>query len=236
MKELAMTSRIVLTGALLLAFAPGARAAEPVKAAWPSMAPLAQYMIPRDKEIALARSAAPDSIAKDANVMVFTKAGFQTAVKGTNGFVCLVARSWSAGFGDPNFWNPKVLAPICYNALAAESQVPETALRTKVALAGGSQAQIQKALKTAIDSGVLPVAKPGSLSYMISKGTYFNSSETHWLPHVMFYVPQTDTKLWGAGLPKSPIIGNSFPDEHLTIFLIPVGRWSDGSVSTGAPD
>ena len=206
------------------------------KPAAPGMAPLAQYLIPRDAEIALARSAAPNAIAKDAEVMVFTTTGFQRAVKGTNGFVCLVARSWSAGFGDPNFWNPQVRAPICYNATAAESQVPETIKRTQVALAGGSESQIRDALKAAIDSGALPVAKAGSLSYMISKGTYFNHSEGHWLPHLMFYVPQTDPKSWGAGLPKSPIIGNNFPDEHLTIFLIPVGRWSDGSPSAGATD
>jgi len=213
-----------------------AQTPQPVKSAWPKMAPVAEYLIPRDAEIALARSSAPDSIAKDAEVMVFTKTGFQTAVKGTNGFVCLVARSWSAGFGDPNFWNPKVRAPICYNALAAESQVPETVKRTEVALAGGSESKIQEALKTAISSGALPVAKPGSLSYMLSKGTYFNQGQGPWLPHLMFYVPQTDLKNWGAGLPKSPIIGFKFPDERLTIFLVPVTRWSDGAVSTGAPD
>lgn len=210
--------------------------AQTAKPAYPSMAPVAQYLMPRDAEIALARSSAPNSIAKDAEVMVFTTTGFQTAVEGTNGFVCMVARAWSGGFGDPNFWDPKVRAPICYNAAAAQSQVPETIKRTDVALAGGSEAKIQEALKAAINSGALPVAKPGSLSYMLSKGTYFNSSEGHWLPHLMFYVPQTDTKSWGAGLPKSPIIGNSFPDEHLTIFLIPVGRWSDGSLSAGRAD
>jgi hypothetical protein len=205
--------------------------AETAKPAYPSMAPLAQYLIPRDAEIALARSSAPTSIAKDAEIMVFTKTGFQTAVKGTNGFVCLVARSWSADYGDPNFWNPKVRAPICYNAAAAESQVPETNKRTEVALAGGSPSKIREAVKAAIDSGTLPVAKPGSLSYMMSKGTHFNQSEGPWHSHLMFYVPETDTKSWGAGLPKSPIIGNTFPDEHLTIFLIPIGRWSDGSPS-----
>lgn len=213
-----------------------AGSAETAKTAYPAMAPLAQYLIPRDAEIALARSAAPDSIAKNAEIQVFTNTGFQTAVKGTNGFVCLVARSWSAGFGDPNFWNPNVRAPICYNALAAQSQVPETVKRTEIALAGGSESQIQDALKAAIKSGELPVAKAGSLSYMISKGTYFNSSEGHWLPHLMLYMPETDLKSWGAGLPKSPVIGNNFSDEHLTIILIPVGRWSDGSVSTGTPD
>ncbi|HEY5084978.1 MAG TPA: hypothetical protein VII48_10670, partial [Rhizomicrobium sp.] len=95
------------------------------------MVPVAEYLIPRDAEIALARSAATNAIAKDAQIMVFTTTGFQTAVKGTNGFVCLVARSWSAGFGDPDFWNPQVRAPICYNALAAKSQVPETIKRTQ---------------------------------------------------------------------------------------------------------
>jgi hypothetical protein len=220
-----------LVVALCLLSSPGS--AQTVKTAYPSMAPLSQYLIPRDAEISLARSAAPTAIAKDAEILVFTATGFQTAVKGTNGFVCLVARSWSAGFGDPNFWNPKVRAPICYNAVAAQSQVPETIKRTQVALAGGSESQIRGALKAAIKSGELPVAKAGSLSYMMSKGTYFNRSEGHWLPHLMFYVPETDPKLWGAGLPKSPIIGNNFPDEHLTIFLIPIGRWSDGSLSAG---
>jgi len=208
-----------------------ANAAEPAKTAWPRMAPPARYLIPREAEIALARSAAPASIASHAEVMIFTRTGFQTAVRGTNGFVCLVARSWSAGFGDPNFWNPQVRAPICYNALAAQSQVPETNTRTEVALAGGSEAKIQDALKKAIASGALPIAKPGSLSYMMSRGTYFNQGEGHWVSHLMFYMPQTDLKSWGVGAAKSPVIGYNFPDEHLTIFLVPIARWSDGSPS-----
>lgn len=221
---------------LALCLLSSASAAQPAKTAFPSMAPVAQYFIPRDAEIALARSAATNAIAKDAEVMVFTATGYQTAVKGTNGFVCLVARSWSAGFGDPNFWNPHVRAPICYNTVAAQSQVPETIKRTQIALAGGTESEIQEGLKAAIVSGELPVAKPGSLSYMLSKGTYFNRSEGHWLPHLMFYMPQTDLKSWGVGTPKSPVIGYNFPDERLTIFLIPIGRWSDGSLSEGSTD
>jgi hypothetical protein len=213
-----------------------AASAQATKTAYPNMAPVAQYLMPRDAEIALARSAAPESIAKDAEVLVFTPAGFQTAVKGTNGFVCLVARAWSADYGDPNFWNPQVRAPICYNALAAQSQVPETIKRTEVALSGGSQSQIRDTLKAAIQNGTLPVAKAGSLAYMMSKGTYFSPGEGHWVSHLMFFVPETDHKAWGAGLPKSPIIGHDVPDEHLTIFLIPIGRWSDGSRSAGGTE
>src|SRR5262249_43087954 len=60
-----------------------------------SMAPLDQYlMADRNAEIRLARSAAPPSISKDATVMVLGRHGYETAVEGTNGFVCTVDRSW----------------------------------------------------------------------------------------------------------------------------------------------
>lgn len=197
--------------------------------AYPTMARLSHYLMPRDDEISLARSAAPKSISKDAAILVFTNAGYQGAVKGTNGFVCMVARSWSAGFGDPDFWNPKVRAPICYNATAAASQVPETIKRTEVALAGGSEFEIRDALEAAIKSGKLPLAKAGSVAYMMSKETYFSHHAGHWLPHLMFFVPETQPESWGAGLPGSPVLGVNNPDEHLTVFLVPLGRWSDGS-------
>jgi hypothetical protein len=58
------------------------------------MAPIEQYlMTDRDAEIALARSSAPESISRDAEVLVLGRHGFETAVKGKNGFVCIVGRS-----------------------------------------------------------------------------------------------------------------------------------------------
>jgi hypothetical protein len=201
------------------------------KIAYPSMAPLAQYLMPRDEEVSLARSAAPRSISDHAEILILTKSGFQTAETGTNGFVCMVARSWSAGFDSPDFWDPKVRSPNCYNAPAARSRVAATIIRTQVALAGGSKDQILKALTEASDRGDLPRTEPGSMSYMLSKGTYFSNRVGHWRPHLMFYLPETDPKSWGAGLPDSPILGIDLPDEHQTVFLIPVGRWSDGTPS-----
>jgi hypothetical protein len=83
---------------------------------YPKMAPIDQYlMTDRGAEIALARSAAPESISRDAEVLVLGRHGFETAVKGKNGFVCLVWRSWAAGIDDPEFWNPKLRAPVCLN-------------------------------------------------------------------------------------------------------------------------
>jgi hypothetical protein len=57
------------------------------------MAPLDQYlMVDRDAEIAMARSAAPEAISRDAYVLVLGRHGYETAVKGKNGFVCVVER------------------------------------------------------------------------------------------------------------------------------------------------
>ncbi len=201
------------------------------KPPYPAMAPLAQYLMPRDAEISLARSAAPKSVSDDAEILLLTEGGFQTAVKGKNGFICMVARSWSADYDDPDFWNPKLIAPICYNALAAKSQVPATIKRTQAAIAGGSPAQVRAAINLAIKNGVLHTTELGSMAYMLSKQQYLNSRSAHWRPHLMFFTPDTDPKSWGAGLPDSPILGIKYPEEHLTVFLIPVGRWSDGTPS-----
>src|ERR1700687_1399467 len=94
--------------------APWQTRAQDTKAPYPSMASLDQYLMERDAEIALARSAAPDSISRDAEVMVLGQHGYETAVQGKNGFVCLVERSWDAAVDFPEFWNPKMRAPHCF--------------------------------------------------------------------------------------------------------------------------
>lgn len=214
----------------LVLFISGQGNGQSAKADLPSMSPLEQYlMADRAAEIALARSAAPESISGNAEILILTRRGFETAVKGTNGFVCMVARSWSAYSEDPDFWNSKLRVPICYNALAARSQVPVTIKRTEIALGGGSKTQVFEAIKAAIESKELPTAEPGAVAYMLSRQGYLNDHVGHWLPHLMFYTPQTDPKGWGASLPGSPMIGFEHADEHLTIFLIPVSRWSDGT-------
>src|SRR5664279_2761323 len=96
--------------------------AQDAKAQYPSMAPIDEYlMADRNAEIALARSAAPESISRDAEVLVLGRHGYETAVKGKNGFVCIVERSWTAPIDDPNFWNPKLRGPLCLNAPAVRT-------------------------------------------------------------------------------------------------------------------
>jgi hypothetical protein len=204
--------------------------AQNAKAPYPSMAPLDQYLMERDAEIALARSAAPESISQDAEVMVLGRHGYETAVKGKNGFVCIVERSWTSPIDDPGFWNPKGRAPICFNPPAARYNVPLTIKKTELVLAARSKDQMLEAIQAAFDKKELPALESGAMCYMLSKQGYLNDRDGHWYPHLMFFVPLMEPAAWGTGLPGSPVVA-AFTDtpERMTVFLIPVGHWSDGT-------
>ena len=203
--------------------------AQDAKTTYPKMAPLEQYlMADRDAEIALARSAAPESISRDAEVLILGRHGFETAVKGKNGFVCIVERSWTSA-ADADFWNPKVRTPICYNAPAARSVLLRNIKRTELILAGRTQAQTDEIIVAAVDKKELPAVESGAVCYMMSKQGYGGDTVEHWPSHLMFYFPQTDPAIWGANLPGSPVLAISDAREHVTTFVIAVQRWSDGT-------
>jgi hypothetical protein len=203
-------------------------------APYSKMAPIEQYlMTDRSAEIAMARSAAPPSISTDAEVMVLGPHGYESVVKGKNGFVCLVERSWMSPFDFAQFWNPKMRGPICFNPPAVRSILPLTFKRTELVLAGMSKDQIVEAIK-AFDANGLPPLEPGAMSYMMSPQGYLNDSAGHWVPHLMFYVPLTDPKSWGADLPGTPVMLNpqfAGAPEPITEYMIPVFTWSDGTAA-----
>jgi hypothetical protein len=197
---------------------------------YPAMAAMQQYLMPdKDSEIAMARSAAPKSISDEAEVMVLGTQGYTTAENGTNGFLCIVERSWGAATDEPEFWNPKVRSPICFNPSAAKTFVPIFLMKTKLVLAGKSKTEIHGAISSAFDKKELPTLQPGAMCYMLSKRQYLNDRGMHWHPHLMFLVPGDDTKSWGGNLPGSPVIAADDPEERVTIFMVWVGEWSDGT-------
>lgn len=207
--------------------------AQKAETPYPRMAPFDQYlMADRDGEIALARSAAPKAISGDAEILVLDRQGYKTAIKGTNGFLCMVQRSWAAGIDDPEFWNPKLRSPICLNAPAVRTFLPLIIAKTKLVLAEKSRAQISDAISAALEKKELPALEVGAMSYMMSKDGYVGDDVGHWHPHLMFFVPLADAKSWGANLPGSPIFGGEDAPERLTIFMVPVGRWSDGTADS----
>jgi hypothetical protein len=209
--------------------------AQDAATAYPKMAPIDQYlMADQSAEIAQARSAAPESISRDADVMVLGRHGFVTAVKGKNGFVCIVGRSWTSA-PEADFWNPKVRVPMCVNAPAARSYLLRVTKETGWILAGQTKAQLTETIAAAIEKKELPPMETGAMCYMMSRQGYGGDSAPHWPSHLMFFYSETDPAIWGANLPGSPVIGASDPLEHLVQFVITTQRWSDGTEDLSAP-
>jgi len=224
-------SAIAITGvAVLVLLAVACRAvAQDAGTKYTKMAPVDQYlMADRNAEVALARSAAPESIARDAGVMVLTRHGFEAAVKGTNGFVCIVGRGWTSA-AEADYWNPKVRVPMCVNAAAVRSYLVRLTKETEWGLAGRTPAQMNAAISAALARKELPPMEPGAMCYMMGKQGYGGDSKPHWPAHLMFFYTDVDPAIWGANQPGSPIIAVADPVEHLTQFVIPVQHWSDGT-------
>jgi hypothetical protein len=197
------------------------------------MAPAAAYLIADpQEEIALARTAAPPSISAAAEVLVLGAHGYTSAVKGSNGFVCFVERSWTASFGDAEFWNPKIRAPNCFNPPAVRSVLPQYLERTQWVLGGSSKAQALEKARAAFGNHHFIVPEAGSFSFMLSRdGRLGDDAGGPWYPHVMFFVPHGQAAAWAAGLKGSPVLGTEGGEYEPTVLYIPVRRWSDGSAA-----
>jgi hypothetical protein len=216
----------------ILICATSSAGADTAKVAYPAMAPVAQYqMTSAADEIALARSAAPASISGDADVLTLGRQGYEPAAKGKNGFTCLVERSWAAGFGNPEFWNPKIRGPICFNAAAVRSVLPGYLERTQWVLAGVSKSDMIARTRAALAANTFVMPEPGVVAYMLSKQQYLAGADGHWHPHLMFFVAHSDSAAWGANRDGSPIFADQGDPEPVTTFVIPVTNWSDGTPS-----
>lgn len=230
MQKLLRAARVATTTlATALGVAPALPAQAP--APQPRSAPIVQYlMASRAAEIALARSAAPKAISDGATIMVLGREGYERAISGQDGFVCLVERSWASPFDSPGFWNPAIRGPACYNPAGARSILPGIYMRTQLALAGLSKNQILDSVRVAFAAHRLASPEPGAMAYMMSKMGHVGAQAVRWLPHLMFELPRAAHADWGANVAGSPILLHQDSlDPVVTEFLIPVATWSDGT-------
>jgi hypothetical protein len=219
--------------ALLLSVTHPAHAQAP--AAHPTMAPIEQYRLASPQaEIAMARSAAPPAISNDAEILMMGEHGYETAVKGKNGFVCLVERPWNKDFNDPGFWDPMGRAPTCYNPAGARSVLPTYLKRTLWVLAGASEDEVARRTKAAIAAREITAPEIGAMSYMMSKDQHMGGAPgDHWHPHLMFYLPPMAPAEWGADIPGAAVFSDIAGLEPVTVFFVPVRKWSDGTPGPG---
>ncbi|MEP6574020.1 MAG: hypothetical protein ABJD11_15055 [Gemmatimonadota bacterium] len=227
--------------ALVVAMGRGVSAAGAQTDKYPEMAAPSQYLMEKNSEIQLARTAAPETISRDATILVLGRQGYETAIEGKNGFVCWVGRSWMAAFDWPEFWNPKVRAADCMNPQSARAMVPIAFLRSRMAMAGRSKAEMLSAVKAGFENGHLPKLESGAMDYMMSKSAYLTDEGDHNAAHLMFLIASIDAKDWGSNTAGSPVMSAPYwfflsnePSQikglpPILVFLVGVATWSDGT-------
>jgi hypothetical protein len=169
----------------------------------PKYPPLGEYMMPRDAEVALARSAAPDNISGRATIKVLTASGYAVAAQGDNGFVCMVLRGWAAPTYTPAqfldfVYSARIRAPICFNPAAARTVLPYQELRAKLAMEGKNPAQIADGVQAAYAKGELPRMETVAFAYMWSGDQYLGDGIGAFHPHMMVYTPYYENSMLGS--------------------------------------
>jgi len=200
---------------------------------------LSQYLFSdRAAEIALAKSAAPKNVSDSATILVLTKMGYSEAVQGTNGFTCMVQHSFDAKIGSANFWDPRLLGPVCFNPPAVRSILPEMLKRAEWIMGGVSPAEIADRTKKAYETNAFHGPDVGAMAFMQSPQQHLNNdANPHWVPHLMFYYSMSmSPALWGVGDPTNTLIDGSGldPDMRARVVLVPVRKWSDGTLAVKA--
>jgi hypothetical protein len=186
-----------------------ALAAMPLGAQAHTYPPLSAYMMPRDTEIALAKTAAPSNISGSATVKVLTSSGYVVASEGTNGFTCMVLRGFAAPTYTPAqirdiVYDPSVHAPICFNELATKMVIPYYELRAKLAMQRKTPDQIAHDVQAAYDNGALPKRTEMSFAYMWSSEQSLGSFG-HWHPHLMIFAPNYTNAMVGNNAFGGPL-------------------------------
>lgn len=164
-------------------------------------------------EIALARSAAPTSIADSASVYVFTDTGYVLAKRGSNGAACYVSRSW-----------PASIEPHCFDSEGASTILPIHMREVELLHRGLSPADAEREIGAGISSGRFQLPRRPAVSYMMSAAQELISDEGKpvgkWRPHVMIYYPFLEG---GAGQPdmKAAIITGARTATSNIMFVVP---------------
>jgi hypothetical protein len=213
---------------LALVLLSAALAAARVRAEGAKYPAISEYLMPRDAEIALARSAAPAAISDRATIKVLTGSGYVVAHEGDNGVVCMVMRGFAAPTYTPTafrdlVYDASVRAPICFTAPAARTAMPYYELRTRLGMEGRSPEQIAQALETAYVKGELPKRDTVTFAYMWSAHQHLAPGIGAWHPHMMVFAPYYENSMVGGAEFGSPLPQVSDDaGTPFTVVVIPV--------------
>lgn len=168
--------------------------------------PFDEYLMTRQDEVALARSAAPKTVSDRATIKVLTRSGYEVASRGDNGSVCLVMRGWSGVNFAPEShavaYDSKLRAPICFDPRAAQTVLPQEELRARLGLQAMPPKEIAQSVAVAYAKGELPRLEGVAFGYMWSREQNLGVEDA-WHPHMMIYAPHYENSMLGGHAPDS---------------------------------
>ena len=186
-------------------------------------------VLPVEREIALARSAAPAAVSAEATVLIWSGDEYRIGVEGSNGVTCFVSRSWVES-----------LEPHCFDPEAARTILPMHRLSLEMRHAGASQEEIDRATADGISSGRFRLPTRPAMSYMMSSSQVLYNDEGNlvgnWRPHLMIFYPYlTADELGLFGAPSTDaaiVVDPGTPLSNIMIvveeFVDPVPAGGDG--------
>ena len=184
-------------------------------------------LLSRDREIALARSAAPAAVSRDATVMVLTPRGFEVAVKGPSGVTCVVNRS-----------HPGSLEPHCFDPEASATILPMELRRTERLREGMSPDAIDREIAAGLLDGTFRLPRRPAISYMMSSEQVLydddGSKVGRWQPHLMIYYPHlTMADVGLSGTPSTEAAMVVDPGKAVSNIMIVVKEFAGAGETAG---
>jgi hypothetical protein len=151
-----------------------------------------RVLLPRSREIALARGAAPPAVSDSATIYVLGEKDYEVAVTGTNGNACFVDRD-----------RVETIAPQCYNAEGAATVMPLEMHRTALLHQEHSVAETDREIADGLASGRFRLPRRPAMCYMMSADQNLfdpaGKPTGHWYPHLMLYIPYITGAELGLG-------------------------------------
>ena len=182
-------------------------------------------LLPREQEIELATSAAPEHLRKDATVYVFGKGGYEKARTGKNGFTCLVNRD-GAQTGD------QTLRPTCWDMEGSKTIVPVMLRVGELLAQEKSAAEIKRDIEAGFSDGRFREPGKTGIAYMLSGDVRKFDTKTGKIvaldfpPHYMIYAPgvtNADIGMTKEGYkinPSLPAVYSGYSGGSHTAYII----------------
>ena len=173
-------------------------------------------LLPREKEIELALSAAPEHLRKGAGVYVLERNGFVRVRESTNGFTCIVNRD-----------HPLSLKPVCFDAEGTATILPKILRVGELLMQGVPMSEIDKESTEGFRTGKYISPRRAGVAYMLSGDIRNYNPRTgkveSFPPHIMFYAPNLTNADLGttpealAKDPSLPFVAYQGPQGYIIV-------------------